>query len=102
MKNTTGVLLAAIFILITTACNRKISKSASGNEEVLYTGVLVKHGICSQRVIEVTGNKQGLEFLESWTDESTNKTYKNVFAVKNVCDFPADIKEGDTLHSKKA
>jgi len=96
------LILSGIFIIL--SCNRKTSANLAEGEmknDTIYKGVLVKSGICSQKVVEVIGEKEGLRFEESWTDESSNKTYRNVFSVKNICDFPGDIKEGDTISFRK-
>ncbi len=64
-------------------------------------GILVKSGICGQRVIEITSqNKNGVTYAAQWTDELSKKTYKNVFTVENSCAFPAAIKEGDEFSFK--
>lgn len=36
--------------------------------------------------------------VANWTDESTGKSYKNVFALGSRCNFPSDIKEGDEFY----
>lgn len=37
-------------------------------------------------------------FAASWTDESTGKAYKNVFALDSRCNFPATLNEGDEFY----
>lgn len=34
----------------------------------------------------------------TWTDPATNKTHQNVFGLASVCDFPADIAEGEEFY----
>ena len=80
-------------------------KSLGSNQSVetsqCMKGILVKKGICGQRVIKVTSaNKDGVAYATQWKDESTGKTYENVFAVDNECAFPATINEGDELSFK--
>ncbi len=101
MKQKIAVYSLAFGILLLFSCNRKMAVNTTDAGDMVYKGVLVKSGICSQKVVEVLGDAEGLNFEESWTDESTGKSYKNVFSVKNICDFPADIKEGDTISFKK-
>ena len=36
--------------------------------------------------------------VPDWTDESTGKSYKNVFALASKCTFPSTIKEGDEFY----
>ena len=35
---------------------------------------------------------------EKWTDESSNREYKNVFRLESICDFPESIKENDSFN----
>jgi hypothetical protein len=64
-------------------------------------GILVKKGICGQRVIKIVSqNKDGVAYATQWKDESSGKTYENVFAVDNRCAFPAALNEGDELSFK--
>ena len=46
----------------------------------------------------VDGNLDNSQIESSWTDETTGKSYKNVFALANPCDFPSSIKEGDEFN----
>jgi hypothetical protein len=67
----------------------------SGN---CYKARLEKKGMCGQRVVTILEDeKSGLSYAQSWVDGSTGVIYVNVFSVKNGCDFPAGIKEGDTF-----
>lgn len=34
---------------------------------------------------------------KEWTDEYSEMKYENVFALKNVCDFPETIKKGEMI-----
>ena len=35
---------------------------------------------------------------DKWTDESSNKKYNNVFALKSICDFPETIEKNDSFN----
>src|SRR5918998_1611997 len=77
-------------------CNKELV-----DQQTCLTGVLVKAGICGQRVIKVTShNKGGLAYAAIWQDQSSGKTYENVFTVANSCTFPTTIKEGEQINFK--
>ena len=64
-----------------------------------YKGRLEIKGICSNYTIAVLeGNLKSSKMVESWTDEKTGKTYKNVFALGSPCSFPATISEGQEFY----
>ena len=56
-------------------------------------------------VIQVNDTDFPQELIEkNWTDEASGIEYENVFALRgngdtseSVCDFPEDIKEGDSF-----
>ena len=81
MKKKIAVYSLAFGILLLFSCNRKMAVNTTDAGDMVYKGVLVKSGICSQKVVEVLGDAEGLNFEESWTDESTGKSYKNVFSI---------------------
>lgn len=65
------------------------------------TGILVKKGICGQRVIKINSqNKDGIAYAVRWKDDTSGKTYENVFTVENFCSFPASINEGEEFTFK--
>ena len=48
--------------------------------------------------IAITGKEVDTSLvLPSWTDETTGKTYRNVFALGSPCTFPESIREGDSF-----
>lgn len=71
-----------------------------------YKGRLVIKALCSNYTIALEEEKLDTsQIVSSWTDESTGKTYQNVFALGNPCSFPDSIQEGQefyfTLSEKK-
>lgn len=44
------------------------------------------------------GNMDTSMIVARWVDETTQKTYTNVFALNNPCNLPAAIKEGDEFY----
>ena len=74
------------------------SCSKSEEPSVSYIGKLVKQGICMNYVIEVINpNFQSKHIEEIWIDEFSKIEYNNVFTLESVCDFPDEIKEGDSF-----
>jgi hypothetical protein len=64
-------------------------------------GVLVKKGICGQRIIKITSqNKVGVAYAAQWKDDISGQVHENVFAVENFCSFPVSINEGDEITFK--
>jgi len=87
------VFLASATILLSAGgCNKK-----SANQK--FKGRLEVAGICMNYTISVIEGDPGNDaVVASWTDEVTNKEYKNVFKLGNPCDFPAGIKTGDEFY----
>jgi hypothetical protein len=91
--------LAGIFLLTISAehCNKKDKKEEHFNE--VYQGKLEIKAICMNYTISVLDeNIDTLKVLTDWTDETTKKSYKNVFALANPCNFPDSIKQGDEFY----
>lgn len=83
----------ATFLLSSSDCSQK--KISEGK----YKGKLEIAGICMNYTIKVLeGNIDSSAIEANWMDESTGKSYNNVFRLGNVCDFPATIKEGDEFY----
>ena len=50
-------------------------------------------------VIQVNDSCFPQDLIEDkWTDESSNRKYNNVFALKSICDFPENIEENDSFN----
>ena len=74
-------------------CNKK---KDSGE---VYKGRLEIKAICMNYTLKlIEGNIDTSKIVSNWTDESTKKTYSNVFALENPCNFPATIKQGDEFY----
>ncbi len=68
-------------------------------QDKIYTGKLVIQGICMNYVIQVNATDFPQELIEkNWTHEFSGVEYENVFALESVCDFPENIKEGDSFN----
>jgi hypothetical protein len=87
--------LAAIFLLTISAqnCNKKEKSSE------VFKGRLEIKAICMNYTVKlIEGNIDTSKIVSSWTDETTKKTYSNVFALENPCNFPTTIKQGDEFY----
>ena len=84
---------AATLFLSASECNKK--KASAGKMKAR----LEVAGICMNYTIGVIEGKVDTSLIASnWTDETTNKTYSNVFRLKNHCDFPDSIKQGNEFY----
>lgn len=91
------IFLSGLFLLTVSAdkCNEK------KKDEMVYKGKLEIKAICMNYTIRLLeGNIDTSMIAGSWTNESTGKTYNNVFALANPCNFPGTIKEGDEFYFK--
>ena len=88
--------LSAIFSLITSAdkCGRK-NEETSGK----YKARLETKAICMNYTLRLLeGNIDTSLITASWTDESTGKSYTNVFGLGSPCTFPPNIEQGDDFY----
>lgn len=87
-------LLPFVFILAiaTNKCKKK-------SEDQVYKGRLEIKAICMNYTIKLLeGSLDTTQLVAEWKDETTGKTYNNVFALKSVCSFPSTILEGDEFY----
>ena len=86
-------LFALLFLL---SCSKNNSDSEL---ESSYKGKLVVKGICMNYVIQVLDSDFDSSLIElNWTNEFSDISYTNVFALGSVCDFPDNIEEGDDFN----
>ena len=89
------ILLFAIAILTLSESDCSMKKTAIGK----YKGRLEIKAICSNYTIRLLeGNIDTSKIAAKWTDEMTNKSYTNVFALGNPCSFPKTIEQGDEFY----
>jgi hypothetical protein len=89
------ILLSAISMLILSASDCSKKKAATGK----YKGRLEIKGICLNYTIQLLeGSIDTSRIAAKWTDEVTNKSYTDVFALENPCYFPDSIKQGDEFY----
>ena len=89
--------LFLFYIIIFFSCDKDTEKAME--QEICYSGKLVKKVICMNYVIEVLDPIPDKNLIEiSWRDEFSDKEYKNVFTLGSICDFPSHIIEGDIFN----
>ena len=89
------VLLSALSILIlsTSDCHSKKEKGAK------CKGRLEIKGICYNYTIKLLeGDIDTAKIAANWIDESSGKSYTNVFGLTDPCSFPSSIKEGEEFY----
>lgn len=83
----------ATFLLASSDCSQK--KIIEGK----YKGKLEIAGICMNYTIRILeGNIDSSAIDANWKDETTGKSYTNVFRLGNPCDFPSTIIQGDEFY----
>ena len=89
------IVLTTLFVFMISAgdCGKKPKANAP------YRGRLEIAGICMNYTIKLLkGEIDSSKIATSWTDESTGKSYTDVFGLGNPCNFPATIKQGDEFY----
>ncbi len=94
-------MMKIITIIILSLAIYSLGCSKSDSTSECLKGKMVINGICGNITLQVlSGNIDTNLIVKSWVDPSTSKTYENVFALKSVCTFPTNIKEGDEFYFK--
>jgi len=89
------IFLSALSLLL--SADKCVKKTA----DTKYKARLEIAGICLNYTIKLLeGNIDTSKIEAHWTDEMTGKTYTNVFALVNPCNFPKTIKQGDEFYFK--
>ena len=97
MKNIQSLFVFPLLVLLAAAADTCRNKK-SGDTET-YKGKLEIKGICSNYTLRLLeGNLDTSLITSNWTDETTGKSYKNVFALANPCTFPPSIGEGNEFY----
>jgi hypothetical protein len=90
----TSLLLLFSFLLI--AAKDGCKKSPAIN---CLKGQLVIKGICINYTIKLLEGKIDSSLIEpQWKDDHADRSYTNVFALGSRCNFPENIKEGDSFY----
>src|SRR3989337_3233922 len=92
------IFLSSVFILTVSAdkCGNK-KKTEAG----IYKAKLETKALCMNYTLRlVEGDIDTSLVNASWTDESTGKSYTNVFGLGSRCTFPSTIEQGDEFYFK--
>jgi hypothetical protein len=96
-----SLLVSTCFFLII-SCKKPNLETNTGCESltsVCYKGRLEIKGICGNLTVKVLDPKFPSSLMENdFRNPITSETLTNVFAVKNICDFPNAINEGDEFY----
>ena len=88
--------LSAIFLIT-------ISADKCSNKKKMETGIykarLETKAICMNYTLRLLeGDIDTSLIMASWIDESTGKSYTNVFGLGSPCSFPPNIQQGDDFY----
>ena len=89
------LLLPAIFLVTISAdkCGKK------GTTAGTYKARLETKALCMNYTLRLLeGNIDTSLITANWTDESTGKSYTNVFGLGSRCTFPSNIEQGDDFY----
>jgi hypothetical protein len=87
------LLLAPVLLIILSSADGCNDEKITSPE---FKGRLETKAICSNYTLKLLeGDMDTSLIVASWTDEVTNITHKNVFALSNPCTFPSTIQQGD-------
>ena len=80
-----------------------VSAEKCGNKKKTDTGTykakLETKALCMNYTLRLLeGNIDTSLMVANWTDESTGKSYTNVFALGSPCTFPPNIEQGDEFY----
>ncbi len=91
-----------LFIFLSAVAAITISAADCGEKNknnTTYKGRLEIKAICSNYTISLLeGTIDSTQIAANWTDETTNKSYRNVFRLGNPCDFPDSLQQGDEFY----
>jgi hypothetical protein len=88
------VLTYLVVILMALSCNTVKHASTS-----CFKGKLEIKGACmNYTIMLLLGDLDTSLIVKSWINESTGRSYSNVFALGSRCSFPADIQEGQEFY----
>lgn len=84
------LLLGFVFI----SCDKCNDETEIAYQEV-YTARLANKGLCLHNTFTIESESFDFSLVANWTHPVTDVTYKNAFALKNLCELPETINEGD-------
>jgi len=88
------VLFCLVACLMVWSC-----KTVKPGNAFCFKGRLKIKAACMNYTIKlIDGDMDTSLIVQKWTNESTGKSYSNVFALASRCSFPADIREGQEFY----
>ncbi len=90
MKSKTILKFLMIFVCTSQGCSESTS-----DDNNLLRGKFALEGICFNHVFTIEDGVFDMDLVSDWTHPNTSEVYKNAFAIKNICDLPENLKEGD-------
>ncbi|MDF5690800.1 hypothetical protein [Aquirufa aurantiipilula] len=94
MKNKVAFLSLLLAMGLLSSCKREELPKTT-----CLKGRLALKGICMNYVIEVVEGQVDSSQVEMlWKNPMSGKTYTQAFALKSICSFPENIKEGDEFY----
>lgn len=89
-------LLLILFSFLLVSAKDGCKKTSTAN---CLKGQLVIKGICMNYTVKLLEGKIDSPLIEAqWKDDNADRSYTNVFALGNKCNFPQNIKEGDSFY----
>ena len=93
------ILLITISLFLLTATEKTCKKKKENtNAASCYKGKLEIKAACMNYTISVVEGDAKDLVAPAWTNESTGKTYENVFELGSKCNFPNTINEDDEFY----
>ena len=88
--------LSSIFLLTVSAEKCKNNKKT---EPGIYKARLETKALCMNYTLRLLEGEIDTSLITaSWIDESTGKSYSNVFGLESPCNFPPNIQQGDDFY----
>ena len=85
--------------IISAALNFTNCSSQKTPSTTCFKGRLEVKGICSNYTIKLLeGSIDTSRLAAEWKDETTGKSYTNVFGLSSPCSFPSTINAGDEFY----
>ncbi|MET0392050.1 MAG: hypothetical protein ABW019_02865 [Chitinophagaceae bacterium] len=88
----------SFFALSANKCDSS-KKETTPAATATYKAKLETKALCMNYTLRLMeGSMDTSMITPAWTDETTGKSYKNVFGLGNPCDFPSGIQQGDEFY----
>ena len=92
------LLITASFFFLTTKSTCKNKNTPAVYDNCFKGRLEIKANCMNYTVSILEGQMDTSLYNASWTNESTGKSYKDVFALGSRCSFPNTINEGDEFY----